>query len=110
MTLAVERETGAGNPVGIAPGDRPEMRMPVEIRCERGKAEREIGALAVAVGHLDRLDDAAIGEDRDRETGAVVEPPALDRDSFRRNTERLCRDGDIAGYATGVRLHLTSPL
>src|SRR3546814_2173719 len=53
--LAVEFETAAGKPVGEAAHGRSEILRLVDIIGEIVVPERDIGLLAVAIGHDDRL-------------------------------------------------------
>ena len=78
VALAVESEGAAGDAVGVAAGDAPEVGVRLHVVVEVVEAERDVGHVAVAVGHLDRLDDAAVGDDLDDHAPGVGERVEVD--------------------------------
>ena len=69
--LAIELEPGAGDAVGDPADERAEERMAGEIAVEVGKAQHHVGEPAVAIGHVQLGDDAAIVRDPRAQAGAI---------------------------------------
>src|SRR6266508_2533857 len=59
---AVEGEPAVGDAVGVAAGDAAEVRVArVDVALQCAEPEGDVGPAAAAVGHLERLDGAAVG-------------------------------------------------
>ncbi len=90
---AVQGEAGAADPVGVPADQRAveragELQVPVELV----EAQHHVGRAPVTVGRLDRLDDAAVGQDPHPHPGTFQGPP-VDRGAVGEGAEEFtCHD------------------
>ena len=76
--LVVEGELTLRDAVGIPSGDAAEVGALVHILVEVVEAERHVRQRAIAIGDLDRLEDAPVRHDLDLHPGGVRERVQLD--------------------------------
>ena len=90
VPAAVESKGAAGDPVGVAADDSPEVRAVVaHVGVQGGEAEDDVGRLVVAVGHLQGLDDAPVGEHCHRHALVVGQRVAVDDGAVGQLAEHL---------------------
>ena len=102
VLLAVERELGIGDAVGVAAGDDAEIRVLAGVVVDIAEAEDDVVDLAVAVRHLDRGDDAAIVDHANRHVLGVGQCVLDDGRSVRQLAEVALFD---IARVDGVRSH-----
>ena len=87
--VAVQLEGAAGDAVAVAADERAEVGVVVrDVAGQVVEAEDDVLDVPVLVGDLERLDDAAVGEDAHRHV-AVGQGPALDVGAVGRGAEGL---------------------
>ena len=101
--------------VAVAADDRAEVRVALDVRgvgvaVDVGEAERDVGLAAAPVGDAQRLDDAAVVEDRDRHAAPVGERVLGDRGAgvcgrgSRQVAEARRRDAQAVGVVRPVAM------
>ena len=96
--FAVERELAFGDAVAVASDQRAEEGAALlcvavaDVAVEIVKAENDVGGVAVAIGRLERDDDAAIGDDGGFDA-SVGQRVRLDLGAIGHFSKRLCRHG-----------------
>ena len=87
--LAIQRELRAGDAVGIAAGDRAEMRAERLVFVQGLRAKPDVVEPACPVGHVDFGDDAAIAEEAHAQAVVVGHGVDVDRLAALRGAVRL---------------------
>ena len=75
---AVERKLRATDAIAVAPDQGAKIGVPGFVVGEFLEAEHYVAELAPAIGHVDRRDDAAIGDELDRRALVVGERVEID--------------------------------
>src|SRR5215211_4770989 len=101
---AVEGEAALVDAVGVAAGDAAEVGVAgLEVALERVEAEGDVGLVAVAVGHPQRLDGAAVGDQLHLHAAPIGQGVAVDHGAVGHRAPALPLDVEVAARAGGVR-------
>src|SRR5215211_4066779 len=99
----VEGEAALVDAVGVAAGDAAEVGVArAEVALQGREPEGDVGPPALAVGHPQRLDGPAVGDQLHLHTAGVGEGVAVDDGAVRHGAEPLDPDPEMAARAVGV--------
>src|SRR4029077_776679 len=70
---STEREAAPGDPIRVAPDDRPEIETRPEAAVPLVEPEHDVVQAAAAIGHAERDDGGAVGRDPGGGTGRIPE-------------------------------------
>ncbi len=93
VRLLVDREAPLRDAIAVSADDRPEERMAFQVPVDRVEAEHDVADGAVSVRHLQRRDDAAIGDRRHLDAVGVLQGEGLHRLAVGGLAKGSARDG-----------------